>query len=96
MAHIEDVLVRPLLTEKSTKEGEKFNKYLFEVGLKSNKHQIKAAIEKLYDVKVLKVNTSITPGKLKKYGKAVKKTSKYKKAAVLVEQGQKIEFFRDI
>ena len=58
--------------------------------------QIKEAVEKLYDVKVLNVKTSILPGKVRKAGKATVKSSKSKKAFVQVEEGQKIEFFKGV
>ncbi len=96
MANIDQIVLKPLLTEKTAVQTEATNRYAFIVGLKSNKNQIKSAIEKLFDVKVLSVRTSITPGKLKRAGKNVKKTSKTKKAYVQIEKGQKIEFFKDI
>ena len=96
MAHIENILVKPLITEKSATATDKFNRYGFVVELKSNKNQIKEAVEKLYDVKVLSVKTNITPGKLKRAGKALKKSSKVKKAYIELGEGQKIEFFKGI
>lgn len=96
MANLEDVIKRPLITEKSSVQTDKFNRFAFVVDLKASKHQIKNAVEKLYDVKVLNVKTNITPGKLKRAGKAVKKTSKIKKAFVQLAEGQKIEFFKGV
>lgn len=96
MANIQDIIVKPLLTEKTSVDTENYNRYAFMVNLKSNKNQIKNAVEKLFDVKVLNVKTSILPGKLKRVGRAVKKTGKTKKAYVQIEKGQKIEFFKDI
>ena len=96
MAHVEEILVKPLITEKASKGTEKFNRYAFIVNLKANKNQIKNAIEHLYDVKVLNVKTSIAPGKIKRAGKSVKKTSKLKKAFVQLEEGQRIEFFKGV
>jgi large subunit ribosomal protein L23 len=96
MAHLENVLKKPLITEKSSMISEEQNRYCFEVALKSTKHQIKNAVEKLYDVKVLNVKTSITPGKMKRAGKFVSKASKYKKALVQLAEGQKIEFFKGV
>jgi large subunit ribosomal protein L23 len=93
---IEEVLVKPLITEKMSDIGEKFNRYAFYVNLKSNKNQIREAVEKLYDVKVLNIKTSILPGKLRRAGKSVKKSSKRKKAVVQLKDGQKIEFFKGI
>jgi len=93
---LEEILVKPLITEKVSEISDKFNRYAFVVNLKANKNQVRDAIEKLYDVKVLNVKTSILPGKLKKVGRTVKKTSKTKKAIIQLKDGQKIEFFKGI
>ena len=96
MAQLENVLVRPLITEKASFASEKYNRFGFVVDLKANKHQIKEAVEKLYDVKVLDVKTSIAAGKPKRFGRVVKKTPKTKKAYVQLGEGQKIEFFKGV
>jgi len=96
MAHLEEIIKKPLITEKASAISEKFNRFGFKVDVKANKHQIKQAVESLYDVKVLDIKTSITPGKLKRAGKSVKKSSKIKKAYVQLEKGQKIEFFKGV
>jgi len=96
MAHIEEIIKKPLITEKASAISEKFNRFGFKVDVKANKHQIKQAVESLYDVKVLDVKTSITSGKLKRAGKSVKKSSKVKKAYVQLEKDQKIEFFKGV
>ncbi len=94
--NLEQVLKRPLITEKTSMETENFNRYSFVVDLKANKNQIKNAIESLYDVKVVAVRTNITAGKIKRAGKLTKKTSKFKKAFVQLAEGQKIEFFKGV
>lgn len=96
MAYLEEVLRKPLITEKTSVATDSHNRFAFIVDLKANKHQIKNAVEKLYDVKVLNVKTNITPGKVKRAGKTVKKTSKIKKAFVQLAEGQKIEFFKGV
>jgi len=96
MAQLENVLKKPLITEKTSIISEETNRYGFVVELKASKNQIKTAVESLYDVKVLNVKTSILPGKVKKAGKTVKKTSKTKKAYVQLAEGQKIEFFKGV
>jgi large subunit ribosomal protein L23 len=96
MYNVEDILIKPLLTEKISVQTETLNRYGFQVALHSNKHQIKGAIEKLFDVKVMNVKTSITPGHEKRFKKGIKKYSKVKKAYVQVKEGQKIEFFKGI
>lgn len=96
MAHLEEVLLKPLITEKASEASDKTNRYSFMVALKANKNQIKLAVETLYNVKVLAVNTNITPGKTKRVGKGIKKGSKTKKALVQLSKGQKIEFFTGV
>jgi large subunit ribosomal protein L23 len=96
MAKLEEIIIRPLITEKATSQTEKFNRFGFQVALKANKHQVKQAVELLYDVKVLDVKSSIKPGKLRRMGKNVKKSPKIKKAFVKLSEGQKIEFFKGI
>ena len=96
MLGLENILIKPLLTEKLSKMTENNNYYGFQVALKSNKHQIKSAIEKLFDVKVVEVKTAILPGKTKRHRQGIKKLSNLKKAYVKVKEGQKIEFFRGI
>jgi len=96
MLGLESVLVKPLLTEKTSKETEAYNRYAFVVNVKANKNHIKNAVEKFFDVKVLSVRTSVLPGKTKRAGKGFKKTAKSKKAYVQLQDGQKIEFFKGI
>jgi large subunit ribosomal protein L23 len=96
MLGLENVLIKPLLTEKTSKETETFNRYTFVVNVKSNKNQIKSAVEKFFDVKVVNVRTSVLPGKTKRAGKGMKKSSASKKAYVQLQDGQKIEFFKGI
>lgn len=96
MLGLENVLVKPLLTEKTSKETEAFNRYAFVVNPKANKNQIKTAVEKYFDVKVVSVRTSVLPGKTKRAGRGMKKSSSTKKAYVQLQDGQKIEFFKGI
>ena len=96
MSQNEDVIVRPLITEKASIQTEQFNRYGFEVAIWANKNQIKQAIEKLYDVRVLNVKTSVLPGRKKRYGRFTSKTTKMKKAFIQLTTGQKIEFFKGV
>lgn len=96
MASINDVIVKPLITEKISADSDANNRYGFVVSLKANKNQIKNAIESFYDVKVVSIKTAVIAGKTKRTSKSVKKTSSYKKALVQLAQGQKIEFFKGI
>lgn len=96
MAHIEEILLKPLLTEKLSVATENYNTYGFMVALKANKNQIKAAVETLYNVKVESVRTSVLPGKTRRAGKHLHKTNKTKKAFVKVSEGQTIEFYKNV
>ena len=96
MAAINDVIVKPLITEKISADSEANNRYGFVVSLKANKNQIKNAVEAFYDVKVIAIKTAVIPGKTKRTAKSHKKPSSYKKALVQLAQGQKIEFFKGI
>jgi len=95
-----DIIVRPIVTEKFTKLGEKYNKYGFIVNRKANKLQIKKAIEDLYGVEVIDVNTMIYSGKKKvrytRTGFIMGKTNSYKKAIVTLKEGQTIDFYSNI
>ncbi|SHK81479.1 50S ribosomal protein L23 [Alicyclobacillus tolerans] len=88
-----DVIKRPIITEAST-AGMELNKYVFEVDKRANKVEIRQAVEKIFGVKVLKVNTMRTPGKKKRVGRFVGMTSEKKKAIVtLTADSKPIEFF---
>lgn len=92
----EDIIIKPVLTEKSyDMMGDK--RYVFEVAPKATKTQIKTAIEKIFDVKVEKVNTVTTQGKLKRMGRYEGRTSTVKKAYVILKKDSKaIEFFENM
>ena len=80
----EEVIVRPVVTEKSNDELQQ-GKYTFEVNRKATKVDIAKAVEKLFEVKVLKVNTMTVKGKEKRVGVHVGKTSDWKKAVVTID-----------
>ena len=88
-----DVIIKPLLTEKSYSDVAN-KKYAFIVKRDSNKAEIKKAVEDIFNVKVDKVNTLNYDGKFKVQGRAQGYTSKYKKAYVTLSKDSKsIEFF---
>lgn len=95
-----DILIRPIVTEKMTAQGEKFNRYGFIVSRSSNKLQIREAVEQLYGVKVEDVNTMIYGGKLKsrhtKSGIISGRTTTVKKAVVTLAEGETIDFYSNI
>lgn len=80
----EEIIIRPIVTEKSNDELQQ-GKYTFEVNKKATKVQIANAVEKLFEVKVLKVNTMTVKGKEKRVGYHVGKTSDWKKAIVTID-----------
>lgn len=88
-----DVIKRPVITERTSDFMEQ-NKYVFEVALKSNKTEVKQAIEAIFGVKVANVNTLRMPAKPKRYGKYSGYTSEWKKAIVTLRKDSKpIELF---
>lgn len=80
----EDIIIKPIITEKSN-DGLQDGKYTFKVNKKATKIDIARAVEKLFDVKVLKVNTITVKGKEKRVGVHVGKTSDWKKAIVTID-----------
>ena len=89
----QDIILRPVITENSM-DGIADRKYTFEVAKDANKVEIKAAVEKLFGVKVAKVNTINVDGKLRRYGRYEGFTASKKKAIVtLTEDSKTIEFF---
>ena len=95
-----DILVKPIITEKMTAQAEKLNRYGFVVAKAANKLEIKAAIEKMYSVKVDSVNTQQYVGKVKTRnttrGVAVGRVNRSKRAIVTLKQGEVIDFYASI
>jgi large subunit ribosomal protein L23 len=89
----EQIIVRPLLTEKGTALGEEGNKVLFEVALHANKVEIRRAVEKIYNVKVASVRTQLVRGKMKRVGRHQGKRANWKKAIISLAEGSSIDFF---
>lgn len=80
----EDIIIKPIITEKSNVEMQA-GKYTFEVNKKATKVDVKRAVEKLFNVKVLKVNTINVSGKEKRVGRNIGKTADWKKAIVSID-----------
>jgi len=91
MRTIYDVIKGPIITEKATILKES-RKVVFKVAKDATKKEIKDAIEKLFKVKVDNVRTMIMPGKKKRIGRSVGKTSSWKKAIVTLKEGEKLDF----
>ncbi len=95
-----DIIFKPIITEKMTIQGEKLNRYGFIVDKEANKIQIKDAIEELYSVSIVSVNTMRYAGKSKtrntKTAIVRGKTNAFKKAIVTLVEGDKIDFYSNI
>ena len=93
-------LIKPIITEKMDAITEKYNKYGFIVDSNANKYDIKKAVEKQFNVDVLKVNTMNYDGKKKtrytKAGVIEGRTKSYKKAIIQLAEGQVIDFYENI
>ena len=88
-----DIVVRPIITEKSSLLKESGNQYVFEVQRDANKIEIKKAVEKLFKVKVVSVQISNIEGKKKKVGRFAGKKPDWKKAIVKLNPKDKITIF---
>ena len=95
-----EILIKPIVTEKMTDQGEKLNRYGFVVDKYANKVQIKQAVEELYEVSVTSVNTMRYAGKAKsrftRSGVQNGRTSAFKKAIVTIAEGEAIDFYSNI
>jgi len=95
-----EILIKPIITEKMTAQADKFNRYGFVVDRRANKLQIKAAVEKMYGVKVASVNTQQYAGKVKTRnttrGVAIGRVNRNKKAVITLMQGEAIDFYASI
>jgi large subunit ribosomal protein L23 len=95
-----DILLKPIVTEKMTDQGETLNRFGFIVDKKANKIQIKKAVEDMYGVNVIAVNTMVYPGKTKsrytRRGVINGSTITYKKAIVTLAEGDTIDFYSNI
>lgn len=86
------ILQLPHVTEKSTLVGEQSNQYVFKVLSNANKKEIKAAVEKMFTVEVLNVQTLNVKGKQKRFGANMGKRKNWKKAYVKLKSGHEIDF----
>ena len=88
-----NIIIRPLVTEQGVHFANTKGAYSFEVNTKANKNQIRNAVEKIYGVKVLKVNTANRKGKYRRRGRNSGKTPAWKKAVVFLEPDYHIDLF---
>lgn len=97
---LSEVLIKPIVTEKSNKLSDSARTYAFRVGRKANKLEIKKAIQEFYGVTVVDINTVVVPGKAKsrftKAGVISGRKPAYKKAYVKVAEGETIDLYANI
>ncbi|MDR2563827.1 MAG: 50S ribosomal protein L23 [Prevotellaceae bacterium] len=95
-----EILFRPIVTEKMTAQSETLNRFGFVVDRRANKIEIRQAVEKMYNVSVLEVNTMNYGGKRKsrftKAGLLTGRTNHFKKAIVTLKEGDTIDFYSNI
>jgi large subunit ribosomal protein L23 len=94
--NVHDVIRKPIVTEKSNIGREEQNLVTFAVDPRANKHQIRRAVEELFDVNVLEVRTMRMPRKTRRLGRFVGHRPEWKKALVRLAEGQSIEFFEGV
>jgi len=93
MRRIDQIIIRPLLTEKATAMNEESNIFSFEVGKNTTKIEIKQAVQSLFGVKVEDVRTMVVRGKVKRFGRYFGKRPNWKKALVTVADGEDLNFY---
>jgi large subunit ribosomal protein L23 len=94
------ILIKPVITEKATKDSEEMNRFTFEVSMRTNKVEIKKAVEAAYGVSVEKVRTmNVRPDRKSRHTKSgvlTGKTNAIKKALVQLAEGDTIDFYNNI
>jgi large subunit ribosomal protein L23 len=91
-----EIIIRPLITEKTSIQKELFNQLSFEVDRRANRIEIKQAIEKIFKVRVADVKTMQIHGKIKRRGRVLGKRRDWKKAVVKLQPGERIDFFEGV
>ena len=96
MKNIYEVIKRPGLTEKTTLQKELSNQVTFEVDRRANKIEIKEAVERIFKVKVIAVQSMVVRGKTKRVGRFSGKRSDWKKAIVTLKPGEQVPFLEGV
>ena len=91
-----DIIIRPLITEKTSIQKEDYNQVSFEVDRRANRVEIRRAIEKIFNFRVADVRTMQIKGKVKQRGRVVGKRRDWKKAIVKLMPGERIDFFEGV
>ena len=93
---IQDVVKRPLVTEKSERNRADARQFAFEIHRDATKIQVKQAVEKLFNVHVLAVRTAVIRGKNKRVGRSIGQRASWKKAIITLKEGEKIELYGNV
>jgi large subunit ribosomal protein L23 len=88
-----EIVLKPLITEKTLRMAERDNAYTFKVRTTANKVQVRDAVERIFKVSVVAVRTQNCIGKFRRMGRSTGATSNWRKAVVKVKQGDSIEFY---
>jgi large subunit ribosomal protein L23 len=91
-----DIIIRPVVTEKTNIQKEVANQVTFEVDRKANRIEVRRAIERIFNVRVTNVRTMQVRGKFKRRGRVLGKRRDWKKAIVTLRPGERIEFFEGV
>jgi large subunit ribosomal protein L23 len=91
-----DIIIRPVVTEKTNIQKEADNQVTFEVDRKANRIEVRRAIERIFNVRVANVRTMQVRGKFKRRGRVLGKRRDWKKAIVTLRPGERIEFFEGV
>ena len=91
-----DIIIRPVVTEKTNIQKEAANQVTFEVDRKANRLEVRRAIERIVNVRVTNVRTMQVRGKFKRRGRVLGKRRDWKKAIVTLRPGERIEFFEGV
>ena len=91
-----EIIKGPLITEKATIQKEQNNQLSFEVDRRANRVEIRHAVERIFNVRVVKVRTMQMKGKVKRMGRSLGKRRDWKKAVVTLAEGHNIEFFEGV
>lgn len=90
------IIKKPIITERSAHLKDRYNKIIFQVDGNANKGDIKKAVERIFNVKVIDINTMNVKGKVKRFGRIFGKRPDWKKAVITLKEGDKIEVLEGI
>jgi large subunit ribosomal protein L23 len=90
------VIKRPILTEKSGYLADELNRYTFEVDRRATKQMVREAVERIFEVEVVRVNVINMPGKTRRTGRHISQTQEWRKAIVTLADGDAISFFEGV